>query len=102
MGKPKGGGGSGGGKISAVKRNNKNVTKLERQGKVNRKSGKRGAGGGKKKTVDKKLARQKESDAAHRKALKDARLEEDRIGGGTVRGRRQVCQAVAYIAVPAG
>jgi len=79
--KSKGGGGGGGGKISSVKRNNKNVTKLERQGKLNRKAGKRAGGGGgsgkKKSPLDKKVARQKESEKAHRAAIKAKRQEEE-------------------------
>jgi len=76
MGKAKGGGG----KISSVKRNNKNVTKLERQGKLNRKAGKRGGGGGgggKKSTLDKKLARLKESDKDYWAAVKAKKVEEE-------------------------
>jgi len=69
--------GGGGGKISSVKRNNKNVTKLERQGKLNRKAGKRAGGSAGKKPVDKKVARQKESDKAHRAAVKAKREEEE-------------------------
>lgn len=83
MGKTKGGVG----KISSVKRNNKNVTKLEKQGKLNRKAGKRAGGakagrGGAKSSTDKKLVRLKQSDQAHRAALKARREEEKALGGG--------------------
>ena len=86
MGKTKGKGG--GGKISSVKRNNKNVTKLERQGKLNRKAGKRaagsggkGGGAGKKSPLDKKVARLKESEKAHSAAIRARRQEEATIRG---------------------
>ena len=89
MGKTKAGKG-GGGKISSVKRNNKNVSKLERQGKLNRKAGKRGGGATsgsatKKSPGDRKLARLKESEKAHRAAVRARQKEEEETvgdGGG--------------------